>query len=266
VISQWWHRLQRYLLQRRLRRTRIPFPLWHGVVGQIPLLQRLPVRDRCRLRQLAGLFLQRKAISGAGDTEPDERMRVTIAAQACLLILNLDLDYFEGWVEIILYPDAFRVNHEQVDSAGVVHRNARSLGGEAWGRGPVILSWADIDPRGRGASPGHNVVLHEFAHKLDMLNGPADGLPPLHPEMPLGRWSEDFSRVYEKLQRQVASHHRTAIDPYAGTNPAEFFAVVTEVFFEQPALLHQHYPELYGELRAFYRQDPLHWQDTTVPA
>jgi len=252
-------RFQRFLLQRRLRRSRIPLRLWREVIGQVPLLRRLSWQEQHRLRQLATLFLQRKRIVGAGGFPVDERMRVIIAAQACLLLLNLNLDYFDGWVEIIVYPDAFIVNHQEADEAGVVHQSARALGGEAWGRGPVILSWADIDPNGREHPVGHNVVLHEFAHKLDMLNGPADGLPPLHPDMRLSQWSDDFSRVYANLQRQVASHHHTVIDPYASVSPAEFFAVVSETFFEAPALLQHHYPALYEELRHFYRQDPLAW-------
>lgn len=256
-------RYQRFLLQRHLRRSRIPYNQWRSVVNQVPLLHRLPHREHHRLRQLTSLFLDRKTIVGAGDFVVNERMRVTIAAQACVLILKLNLDYFNGWVEVIVYPDAFVVSHNEADEAGVIHQQSRALGGEAWGRGPVILSWGDIDPLGREKAVGHNVVLHEFAHKLDMLNGPADGLPPLHHGMILKHWSEDFSQVYSKLRKQVAEHHHTSIDPYAAVNPAEFFAVVSETFFEAPERLWHHYPALYEELRSFYRQDPLTWTGTT---
>jgi len=252
-------RLQRFFQQRILRRYRIPLAVWHEVIEEVPLLRRLPRRDLHRLRRLASLFLHDKTIVGAGDFILDEKIRAVIAAQACVLILNLDLDYFDGWVEVIVYPDAFVVSHRTADEAGVVHQEARALGGEAWGRGPVILSWDDIEPTGRERPVGHNVVLHEFAHKLDMLNGPADGLPPLHPGMRLKQWSDDFSRVYADLQHQVARHHRTALDPYGSVSPAEFFAVVSETFFEVPARLHHHYPALYGDLKQFYRQDPLSW-------
>lgn len=254
-----WERFQRFLTQRALRRSRIPLPLWLNAVAKLPILQRLPALERRRLRRLASLFLDRKTIVGAGSFQVDEEMRVMIAAQACLLVLNLSLDYFDGWVEVIVYPDAFIVSHPHADGSGVVHHETRTLGGEAWGRGPVILSWEDIDPDGRGQRAGHNVVLHEFAHKLDMLNGPADGLPPLHPNMVLKHWSEDLSEVYSRLQHQVAAHHPTLIDPYATVSPAEFFAVISESFFESPRILKQHFPALYEELNCFYRQDPLSW-------
>jgi hypothetical protein len=255
-------RLRRFLLQRRLRRSRIPARLWREVVAEVPLLRRLPRREQHRLRQLATLFLHRKTIVGAGGLLVDERMRVIIAAQACLPILNLDLDYYDGWVEIIVYPDAFIVTHSEADEAGVVHQGARALGGESWGRGPVILAWADIEPQQRQQGRGHNVVLHEFAHKLDTLNGPADGLPPLHRGVSIERWSRDFSAVFETLQYQVDHHLHTTLDPYGSTNPAEFFAVVSEAFFETPELLHRHYPLLYEDLCRFYRQDPLAWSGT----
>lgn len=255
-------RYRRFLLQRRLRHSRVPYKLWHEALHQVPLLQRLPKQELHLLRRLTSLFLDRKTIVGAGDFAVDEGMRVIIAAQACVLILKLNLAYFDGWVEVIVYPGAFIVNHNEADDAGVIHQQSRALGGEAWGRGPVILSWGDIDPLGRERAVGHNVVLHEFAHKLDMLNGPADGLPPLHHGMVLKHWSEDFSEVYSKLRKQVAAHHHTDIDPYAAVNPAEFFAVVSETFFEAPERLIHHYPALYEELRSFYRQDPLSWPGT----
>lgn len=187
----------------------------------------------------------------------DDRVCVTIAAQACLLVLNLGLDYFDGWVEIIVYPQPFVAEHEELDEYGVVHRQHRELGGESWGRGPVILAWSDITQEDRYPGEVRNVVLHEFAHKLDTLNGPADGLPPLHREMAVSRWSGDLGSVYETLRRQVESAQETAIDAYASVSPAEFFAVITEYFFEAPQWLYMHYPDLYRDFKDFYRQDPL---------
>ena len=253
-------RLRRFWQHYLLRRKRVPQHLWREVLNSTPVLSSLTRMEQHRLRALTSLFLHRKTVNGAGDFDVDERMRVTIAAQACLLVLNLDLDYFDGWVEIIVYPDSFVVAHHVADESGVIHQNRHALGGEAWGRGPVILAWSDIDPARRTGDSVHNVVLHEFAHKLDMLNGPADGLPPLHKEMRIERWSRDFSRVYEKLRYQVEHHRHTTIDPYASTSPAEFFAVVSEYFFEAPELLHGHYPEIYRELEGFYRQAPLQRQ------
>lgn len=247
-------RIWRYYL---LRRKRIPLRLWRKVVAETPVLFRLKPRDRHRLRILVSFFLHRKTINGAAGLVVDDAIRVSIAAQACLLVLNLDLDYFDGWVEVIVYPVPFIVTQMQADESGVVHQGRHALGGEAWNRGPVILAWSDIEPEGREPGRVHNVVLHEFAHKLDMLNGPADGLPPLHKGMAVERWSRDFNEVYEKLRYQVEHLRHTAIDRYAAVSPAEFFAVVTEYFFEAPQRLHRHYPDIYQELQCFYRQDPM---------
>lgn len=258
-------RLRRFWKQYRLRRNRIPWQLWHSVVLQAPVLSALNKCEKRRLRILAGFFLQRKTINGAGGLVVDDVIRVTIAAQACLLVLNLDLDYFNGWVEVIVYPAPFVAERAVVDETGVVHRQRHALGGESWGRGPLILSWSDIAPESRYQGGVRNVVLHEFAHKLDALNGAADGFPPLHKGMAVERWSHDFSSVFETLQRQLEIHQHTLIDPYAGVSPAEFFAVVTEYFFEAPRLLHRYYPDIYRDMQTFYRQDPLNRGAMTAP-
>ncbi len=251
-------RLRRVWLQHVLLRAKIPFPLWQHSIAAAPTLQTLDHGEARRLRQQASLFLHDKAVTGAGGLVVDPEMAVYVAAQACLLILNLDLEYFDGWNEVILYPDTFVVKRQQRDAAGVVHDTRQALVGESWSHGPLILSWADIAP---GMSPhghGSNVVLHEFAHKIDMLNGPADGLPPLHRGMHREAWTAAFSTAYEHLRHAVRQGHETAIDPYATTDPGEFFAVVTEVFFEEPEVLNGLYPDVYTQLRLFYRQDPLH--------
>lgn len=250
-------RLRRWWTQRALRRHRIPLPLWQRLLADSPLLARLDKSEQHRLRELASLFLQRKVIVGADGFEPDALARALIAAQASLLILNLGLDWFNGWSEIIVYPDAFVAPHRERDESGVVHQGVRQLSGEAWGRGPVILSWADIDPLSRNHHrSGSNVVLHEFAHKLDLRDGAANGIPPLHRGNTPQQWAEDFSRAYADLNRQRMAQLR-GIDPYATTNPAEFFAVMTELFFEEPQRLHDSYPAIYEELRHFYKQDPV---------
>jgi hypothetical protein len=182
-------------------------------------------------------------------------MRVCIAVQACMLILNLGLDYYRGWVEVIVYPDEFVAEYEYMDEHGIVHRVEEPMSGESWLAGPVILSWADTQLRGDGH--GYNVVIHEFAHKLDMLNGDANGFPPLHRGMNAAAWARDFGSAYEDLCARVDAGDDTAIDPYASTAPAEFFAVLTEVFFETPDLLDAEYPAVYRQLRQFYRQHPL---------
>jgi Mlc titration factor MtfA (ptsG expression regulator) len=181
-------------------------------------------------------------------------MRVAVAAQACLLILNLDTDYFDNWVEVILYPGAFRVNHEQVDAIGLVHDDASVLSGEAWLRGPVILSWDEVERDSYHPRPGRNVVLHEFAHKLDGLNGVTNGLPPLRRGMSRKRWAEDFSRAYDALCLQVAAGESAYLNPYAATSPAEFFAVASEYFFTAPDVLKNCCPGVHRQLALFYRQ------------
>ncbi len=252
-----WSRWQRWRRARRLRRFRIPVRLWRQVEGQVLARYRLTAGERTRLHELASLFLQEKTIVGADGLAVDEAMRVVIAAQACLLILNLDLSDYAGFHEIIVYPDSFVVAHEVVDEIGVVHVEHRTLDGEAWDEGPVILGWADARPEAHVPGEGYNVILHEFAHKLDMNNGVANGMPPLHGDMDRRAWTAAFSAAFDHLQARLRHHRQTAIDPYAAESPAEFFSVVTEAFFETPQALWRAYPEVYDQLRRYYRQDPL---------
>lgn len=205
------------------------------------------------LRTLTTWFLHNKSINGAQGLDVTLSMRVAVAVQACLLILNLDIDYFDNWVEVILYPNAFRVNHQRVDAIGLVHDDARVLSGESWLRGPVILSWDNVERGAYQYQPGSNVVFHEFAHKLDGLNGTTNGMPPLPQRISQQRWTEDFSQAYEALRLQVAVGEPTLINPYASTSPAEFFAVLTEYYFTEPDILKFCCPGVYRQLKAFYR-------------
>ena len=251
-------RLRRWWTQRILRRNRIPLSLWHQVIGSVPVLAALGRREQRRLRELSSLLLHEKNFVGVAGLQLDEAMRVTIAAQASLLILNLGLDLYTGWHDVVVYPDAFVARHQSLDEAGVVHESRRALEGESWGRGPVILSWADVvaDSQPHTHATGSNVVLHEFAHKLDFLNGAANGMPPLPMDIRREDWTRDFSQAYEDLYRRVERNRGTVINPYAAQSPAEFFAVVTEVFFEDGERLYQRFPKVYDALRHYYRQDP----------
>lgn len=240
--------------RRILKRSRISEHAWNEAFARLPVLRTLCDEDRGRLRELAVLFLHDKAIEGAYGLPVTDEMRVTVAVQACLPILNLGLDWYEGWVSIILYPAGFIPNHEYTDGAGVVHKARHALSGESWLRGPVILSWADVAPA--ETNTGHNVVIHEFAHKLDMLDGAANGLPPLHSSMSVKTWAETFSRAYADLQMRIDRGEETAIDPYGAKEPGEFFAVLSELFFEQPSVIEHTYPAVYRQLCEFYRQDP----------
>jgi hypothetical protein len=215
----------------------------------------LPAGDLLRLRDLVVLFLYEKQFASAGGLELTDDMRFSIATQACILILNLDLEFYRGWSGIIVYPEQFVPRHQHVDELGVVHQGDEPYSGEAWLGGPVILSWADVE--NTGFADGVNVVIHEFAHKLDMLNGVPDGLPPLHEGMRRQDWIDAFEAAYRDFCARVYDGEDTWIDPYAAEHPAEFFAVTSEVFFEAPDLLHGAYPAVYAQLRQFYRQDPL---------
>lgn len=251
------NRLRRWWVRRLLRKHRVPLGRWNAVVAGTPSLRRLDAGERRRLRLLTARFLHEKTFVGARGVEVTDEMRLAIAAQACLLILNLDFDYYAGWREIIVYPDTFVVEHEVRDGAGVVHETRRALDGEAWEQGPVILAWDQARPGARGQSPAGNIILHEFAHKLDMRNGGSNGMPPLHPDVSRAAWSAALSSAYDTLCDRVDRDAPTPVDPYAAESPAEFFAVLSELFFEQPGHLRAAYPDVYRLFKQFYRQDPL---------
>jgi Mlc titration factor MtfA (ptsG expression regulator) len=248
-------RIRQWQRSRVLARHAIDDALWRDTFGQFAFLASLGDPATQRLRELATLFLAEKAISAAGGHEVTAPMRVSIAIQACLLVLELGLDYYDGWSEIIVYPDTFLPEHTWTDEAGVVHQGRVARAGEAWLRGPVVLSWADVARA--GDADGANVVIHEFAHKLDMLDGAANGCPPLHRGMRREAWAAAFSDAFERFSLQVRRHRYTEIDPYAAESPAEFFAVLSEAFFEIPHIVALDYPAVYEQLRQFYRQDPL---------
>lgn len=247
-------RFKQWRRQRLLKRVQLPAGLANNIIARIPVLRHLNADERARLTDLAVLFLHDKAVEPVQGLELDDAGRLTLALQACLPILNLDLDWYDGWISVIVYPGEFVPERETTDAAGVVHRTHRPLVGEAWLRGPVILSWPEI--AGAGIRYHGNVVIHELAHKLDMLNGSPNGQPPLHRDMRGADWSAALSAAYQDLIHHLARGIRPPIDPYAAQNPAEFFAVVSETFFATPDVLQHAYPAVYAQLAAFYRQDP----------
>ena len=244
-IRRWWR-------QRIIERSQLDAALWDETLKRLPFLNGLTDNERARLREAVILFLDQNSIRGGAGLELDSAMQLMIAAQACILILNLDLDYYRGWVEVIVYPDEFVPTIEYTDEDGVVHVDREARVGEAWLQGPLILSWADVAPMADGV----NVVIHEFAHKLDMLNGDANGYPPLHAGMTREAWSAAFTAAYDDFCRRVDRAEDTAIDPYAAESPAEFFAVLSEAFFETPHAVLTAFPQVYAQLKSFYRQDP----------
>jgi Mlc titration factor MtfA (ptsG expression regulator) len=233
----------------------IPHRAWRNVTRRITVLQGLDAVQMAHLRELTTWFLHNKLINGVQGLNVTFPMRIAVAAQACLLILNLDIDYFDNWAEVILYPGAFRVSHEQQDANGLVHNEASVLSGESWLRGPVILSWDDVERDSYHSQPGHNVVLHEFAHKLDGRDGAMNGLPPLRRGMSQKRWAEDLSDAFAALKLNLATSRPACINPYAATNPAEFFAVLSEYFFTAPEILKAACPNAYQQLVLFYQTE-----------
>jgi Mlc titration factor MtfA (ptsG expression regulator) len=249
-----FNKIRNWYVRRVVARRPITEELWRDALRRCRPARRLGASDQAALRVLATLFLERKSLEPVQGLHLDDADRVLLATHACLPILKLGLDWYDGWHSVVVYPAAFIPRREQVDAAGVVHRSDAVLAGEAWGRGPVILSWADV--LNIGQKPGHNVVIHEMAHKLDMLNGDANGFPPLHRRMDHRAWWQAFSSEWDRLKEEQRNGAELPIDPYALESPAEFFAVASEQFFEDPATLRQHLPEVYRQLEQFYRQHP----------
>ncbi len=248
MFSNWQNWLRDYIL----RKSRIDKALWERSCSQIRAIAHLSPIDLERLRDLASLFLHEKSIEPAGELVLTEIMAVRIACEACIPILNLDLEDYNHWHSIILYPDEFVTRHENVDENGVVHVGRDAYSGEAWDSGPVILSWQNII----AGEPGSNVIIHEMAHKLDLLDGIANGRPPLHRDMDQAIWAKALSAAYEMHVAQVEAEEETVIDAYAAEDPAEFFAVMSEVFFESAHVLRRQWPAVYEQLAQYYRQRP----------
>lgn len=272
----------RALLQRlgAAGRVAIPDDLWRATVETLPFIARLDVVDRERLRRLAEALLADKEMAAAGELELNAQIQVNIAAQACLPILNLGIDWYHGWNSIVVYPGEFLVPRELVDDDGVVHEYIEPIAGEAWDGGPLLVSWEDAQIAGEPDRCGYNVVIHEFTHKIDLLNGDADGVPPfdhqLHPTLDVRVWQQALEDAYERFNAELdlieatlpahlspddeaadAYYAHLPLDAYAAHNPGEFFAVSSEAFFVDPSRLAQAFPPWYRQLALFFRQDPL---------
>jgi len=264
-------KLTRWLDKRRRERALRDFPIadevWRTTLAGLPFLSYLNDSELARLRELTSLFLSQKSFSTAHELELTDEMIAGIAVQACLPVLNLSLDLYRGWVGIVVYPGEFVIRKTVEDEAGVVHEVEHDASGEAWEGGPVILSWEDA--RMTDAHDAYNVVIHEFAHKIDMLSGEADGHPPLfrrwHAPLDEQCWADVFDHAYDRFCAEVDAvpkrrwsrfERDSLIDPYAADHPSEFFAVCSEALFVQPRAFESEYPELYRLLARYYRQDP----------
>lgn len=250
-----------FVERRRARWRALPFPhAWRTILRRrVPYVRHLPAHLQLQLKAHMQVFLREKAFIGCRGLVVTDEVRVTIAAQACLLLLNRPARYFPGLRQILVYPGAFVVDAVRTDAGGVLRDERRVLAGESWAQGQVILSWEDA--LGGAATPddGQNVVIHEFAHQLDQENGPANGAPPLGPTQRRAHWARVMGDAYARLQHQLAVGEPTLLGSYGATNAAEFFAVASEVFFEQGQRMAEEWPELHRELATFYQVDPARW-------
>jgi MtfA peptidase len=239
-----------------LRESLLPADVWKWLVEEHPILAGLTDTDLARLRALSTLFLHEKVFEGADGLELTRAMCEVIAVQACLPILNLGMESYENWKTVVVVPDVFIQEHTSYDHAGVVHEWDEDESGESWDTGPVVLSWKDVEASGWG--DGFNVIIHEAAHRLDMLDGEVNGRPALHTGMDPVEWERSFRSAFADLKRRTGRNkRRSKIDPYAVEDDAEFFAVTTEHFFETPKLLRTEYSDVYRLLSDYYRQDPV---------
>jgi hypothetical protein len=241
-----------------------PFPdAWLEILaGNVPQYARLPAEQRKRLQEMMQAFVAEKEFLGCGELSIDEEIKVTIAGQACILLLGLpELGVYPRLREIIVYPQDFGQIVEAVGPDGRRYRIPEMYAGQAWRRGPVVLAWDQVQHSVASPCDGYNVVFHEFAHVLDMMSksGP-HGVQSLLPKEQYVAWSQVFKDEYQAFVEPARRGIPTFLDPYAASNPAEFFAVVTEHFFEQPRQLKAHHPELYQQWRTLYRQDPASWR------
>ena len=246
---------------RRARLAQMPFPpAWRSILRQrVPMLQRLPADLRLQLHRLIQRFVAEVPFIGCAGQQIDDEVRVTIAAQACLLLLNRG-GGFAGLSEVLVYPGAFAVDRLQPGDGGVQHEERRALSGESHGRGAVVLSWQDTLEGAADPDDGQNVVIHEFAHRLDQDHGHANGAPWLGPKRGYEAWSRVLGAEYAALRARVEAGEQGLISAYGATDPAEFFAVVSELYFERPAALRGEHAALYEQLRQVYRTDPCAWQ------
>jgi Mlc titration factor MtfA (ptsG expression regulator) len=250
MIGRWWRGWRE---QRVLRRRAIPDALWQLTLERFPFLARRSDEDLAELRRLASLFLDQKEFTGVGGFDVSDDIAVSVAAQACLPVLRLGLDGYRGFVGVVMHADEVVAEREVMDEHGVVHSYDEVIAGEAMEGGPVMLSWADVHGRADAGDWAYNVVIHEFAHVLDMGDGVADGVPP---GVARDQWLAVLMPEYDRFSERVVCGHDTVLDPYGAEGPDEFFAVASESFFVTPEALKEEQPALYRLLLSYYRQDP----------
>jgi MtfA peptidase len=253
--------------RRRERLRSASFPAeWIQIIRKnVAFYDRLSESDQRELQGHIQVFLAEKSFEGCGGLVMNQEIKLTIAAQACLLLLHRQDDYYPRLFSILVYPHAYVAKSIEPLGGGMVLEGETARLGEAWKDGAVVLSWDDVRSGASDFHDGQNVVLHEFAHQLDQADGSADGAPLLEHRSQYVTWARVLGMEFERLRKDAAHHHRTVLDQYGATNPAEFFAVATECFFEKPVQLQRKHPELYDELKMYYRQDPVQTAGPSLP-
>lgn len=249
--------------RRRARLHRRPFPhAWRRVLRhRMPAFNALPHDVQHRVLKIAQVLLAEKPVIGCAGLAVNDEVRVLISAQAALLLLGGKGDYFTGLRRILVYPGAFVVDRSETGAAGIVHEGRQLRAGESWQRGDVVLSWEDVLAGAADPHDGRNVVIHEFAHQLDQAWGGANGAPWLGSRAAQARWSAVWNAEFAEFRLRLAHGESGLIDAYAANSPAEFFAVLSELFFERPGELAAAHAAIYSELVSYYGVDPRHWRD-----
>ena len=246
--------------RKRLLAKPVP-PSWLVSIHQaLPFFDKMSDDEQQQLLDLVRLFIADKTFHGCAGIQISDEIRLTIAAEACLLLLNRHTGIYPDLKHILVYPSAFRAVHDTRNPDGTRSSTERGLLGESWQTGKVIVSWDDVVSDAANFHDGHNVVLHEFAHQLDSEDGSANGAPVM-PVKRLQAWATVFSREFDELNDAADRHHHAVMDYYGATNPAEFFAVATETFFEKPREMEHKHPDLFAQLSRYYRVDPRQWHD-----
>jgi len=262
--SGWWQRLRHWREDRRLRRLDITAGQWQQALGNWGVYQRYTPAQQRRIHERALRLLLRKHLVPVNGAELDDILRLRIAGMAVAPVLELGLDWYDRWQTLILYEGPFVAEHSWEDEFGIVHAETSERSGEAWERGPVVLSLEDVRHSGQG--DGYNVVIHELAHTLDMRDASANGAPPMHQGMDAAAWQRDMQAAWDDLARRAEHGEPLPVDEYALEDPAEFFAVLSETFFEQPEPLRAAWPAVYRQLAQFYRQTPIPLSPHPSPA
>lgn len=243
----------------RIEKQTFPEPWQQTLIDRLPFVAKLPITDQKQLQLLIKIFLADKTFYGCAGQEIDDDIRVTVAAQACLLVLNQGRTPYPDLESILVYPSTFVATREVANELGLVSTNHIAMLGESWSQGKVVLAWDNVKKGVMNLQDGQNVVLHEFAHQLDHESGSTNGAPVLSTRGAYRSWAHSFSEEFEELQKDAARGRHSLMDHYGATNPAEFFAVATETFFERPKEMASHHQELYQQLKNYYKLDPGQW-------